>query len=121
MAQIFETDYPSAAIVDWEKKKEKAPHGEPGHNGYRCILCAEQSPSRVAATDHSLDHWQTQQIDWQEQCDKLQIEFDEEVSSHFPEHKPQGCTSCPTPPEYPPKPTRPIDRAASQSKEFQQI
>lgn len=108
---IYETKYPPAEIVDWEKKSDAHNHGEIGHIGYRCGQCAQISGKTVGITKNTIDYWQTKQIEWQEECDYLQVQFDQEMSDHLPVHLPQNCQTCPSATPMPPKPLPPIERA----------
>ncbi len=92
-------------------------HGMEGHMGYRCGECARSSPGACLGTPDGGDYWQNQQLKWQEQCDVLQNEYDHEVSAHYKVHVPtmllaegEVC-NCPVPPDMPPKPSQPIERA----------
>lgn len=115
MSNIYETDRPPPEVVDWEKKHDQADHGAPGHIGFRCGQCAQDSTDHsVAITDHHIDYWQTKQIDWQEACDVVMRAFDQAVEDHFPEHQPQGCQTCPVMGDLPEKPSPPYERALGQ-------
>jgi len=94
-------------------------HGDEGHIGYRCYQCAQVSTVRVLLQPNSGDYWQTMQINWQEQCDLLQHEYDVAVGEHYKVHIPAMLDAnneceCPIPPDMPPKPIMPAERALSQ-------
>ncbi len=86
------------------------PHGVEGHTGYRCGSCALTKPGAVQVQSDSSDHWQTKQIEWQEECDKIFREFDVAVAAHWPVHLPVNCQDCPVTAPLPPKPTPPQER-----------
>jgi len=95
-------------------------HGVPGHLGYRCVQCARVAETRVEITQDSTGYWQGKQISWQEDCDEIMTQFDEDVAIHFPIHIPavatgsnvgeSRCTTCPVKPILPVKPNPPIER-----------
>lgn len=116
MVEIYEKERPSAAIVDYEKKRDHYAHGVEGHTGFRCGLCAGDSKVSVQISEHGVDHWQNKQIQWQEECDKIMVAFDVAVSNHFPNHLPANCQECPVSPELPEKPTQPFERRWTDSK-----
>ncbi len=90
-------------------------HGELGHIGYRCYICAQLSSVMIQAASSGGEYWQNKQLLWQEECDKLQNQFDADVAAHFPDHYPIGCKTCPTTFEMPPKPLPPSERAIAQN------
>lgn len=114
MAGIYDTDYPSAAIADWDAKGGQYEHGVDGHTGYKCGACALLSVVRVAATSHSVDYYQTKQLEWQEECDVIMGQFDLDVAAHFPLHKAVNCQECPVTGILPTKPVPPVERALKQ-------
>lgn len=116
MPNIYDTDHPSAAIADWEAKSGAFEHGTEGHKGYRCGQCAMLAPTRVSATNHSVDYYQTKQLEWQEKCDVIMAQFDSDVAAHFPKHKAVKCLSCPKTGKLPEKPIPPVERALKQNE-----
>lgn len=114
MSEIYKTEYPNSAIVDWEAKVGILEHGVTGHTGYRCGACALLAPTQVGATTHSVDYYQTKQIEWQEECDEIMGAFDLAVAEHFPKHKAVKCRTCPKPSALPEKPIPPVERALKQ-------
>ncbi len=70
-------------------------HGTDGHAGYRCYQCAMESGVTVQLADSGGEYWQNKQLDWQEKCDTLQNKFDLDVATHWPNHQPMNCTTCP--------------------------
>jgi len=63
-----------------------------------------------AAPLHDESWWQRQQIRWQEECDVIFRQFDNDVAAHFPQHLGPNCSNCPTPPPMPEKPKPPFER-----------
>jgi len=110
MPDIYETEQTPLAIQDFQKKSDGLAHGEEGHNGWRCGLCARESLNQVSANTHGVDYWQDKQLAWQEACDRVMAKFDEDVAEHFPNHQPQGCTNCPVREVLPIKPNPPFER-----------
>ncbi len=90
-------------------------HGGPDHLGVYCGYCALLSGVQVQAAPTGGDHWQNLQLRWQEECDIVFRAFDDAVADHFPDHEPVNCDTCPSPPNLPEKPVRPIERAIAQS------
>lgn len=115
MSDIYKTDYPPSAIVDWKAKGGGNEHGTTVHQGYKCGQCAAESGNPIAATDHSVDYYQSKQISWQEECDVIMRKFDSDVAAHFPLHKAVNCPDCPMPTILPPKPVPPVERSLKQS------
>jgi len=104
-------------IWDFQKKSDGLAHGEEGHNGWRCGQCAQEGKGNVVqVTEHAVDYWQTKQLDWQEQCDMIQVRFDEEVAAHFPDHRAVGCRTCPMTQPMPEKPNPPYERALEKTE-----
>jgi len=90
-------------------------HGSDGvHSGYRCYQCAQQSGSSILLASDSGEYWQNKQLDWQEECDVIQSNFDLEVANHFPLHLAIDCKSCPKTGVMPKKPEPPAERALGQ-------
>lgn len=108
--EIDETEHLSAYQVDRQHGNINIPHGFPDHTGYRCSQCAMLSDNAIVIEQTSGDHWQSKQIKWQEECDIIFKQFDEDVAAHFPVHLPQNCTTCPQPPQLPVKPIQPFER-----------
>lgn len=108
--------YPTPAELDYSKNRDHYAHGVAGHSGWRCGDCAREAVNVTKVAVHGVDYWQNQQIAWQEECDKLQVEFDVRVADHFPEHLPQNCELCPSAPIMPAKPFPPVERALTQLK-----
>ena len=90
-------------------------HGVEGHIGLRCYQCAFQSGITVQLAATGGSYWQNLQLQWQEECDVVQNTFDEAVATHFPNHKPYDCDSCPVPGKMPIKPLPPAERAVNQN------
>jgi len=90
-------------------------HGVVGHIGYRCYQCAQLSGVMIQLADNSGEYWQNLQLLWQEECDVVQNTFDDAVATHFPNHQPYNCESCPVPGEMPVKPLPPAERAVRQN------
>jgi len=111
---VITSERPLAAQVDWAKKSDQHNHGEIGHIGYRCGMCAQLSDKTVRITRNSIDYWQTVQIEWQEECDEIMAKFQRDVQTHFPDHQPANCKSCPVQGILPEKPLPPIERALKQ-------
>lgn len=114
MTDIYDHKYPPLAVVDWQKKSDDHNHGEIGHLGFRCGQCARDGPNMMAVQPSTADYWQDRQLMWQEECDTIQVRFDEAVAAHFPEHKAMNCDTCPETQTMPPKPNPPIERALKQ-------
>lgn len=93
---ISRSERPSAAEVDFQNRPRCDDHDRP-----KCGECGRRSDGYLAVHDSSVDHWQTVQLDWNEECDVL-------LREHLPNHQPGG--SCPTCPVYPPKPVKPYER-----------
>lgn len=91
-------------------------HGAPGHIGFRCPICAAESPNAVLIETTSGDAWQTKQIKWQEACDVVYRQFDDDNAAHWKEHKARDCLTCPVIEDYPMpvKPQMPLDRVNKQ-------
>lgn len=85
-------------------------HGLPGHYGLRCLACALASGRDVSIEVDTGDYWQTKQIRWQEECDKIMVAFDKAVGEHFPQHQAANCQTCPVTSPLPPKPEPPWER-----------
>lgn len=123
MVDIYETTkqnpnaYPPAQVVDWGKKSDAHNHGELGHIGYRCGLCALESGRSISLNTHGVDHWQDKQLAWQEECDTIQVHFDETVAAHFPDHKAVNCQTCPETTQMPPKPLPPVERSLNKKND----
>lgn len=97
--------------IDLDKGNSPTAHGTPGHTGFRCKQCAQNSDVVVEAYPlHAPDLWTKKQIEWQEACDEVFREFDDAVAAHFPNHLPAGCVNCPVPPALPIKPEPPYER-----------
>ncbi len=90
-------------------------HGDDGHRGYRCYQCAQASGVMIQLATNSGEYWQNLQLLWQEKCDELQNKFDLDVATHWPNHKPIGCETCPVVYEMPNKPLPPAERAVGQN------
>lgn len=106
--------YPEPEVVDWRLKSDHHNHGEKGHIGYRCGQCAQLSKETVYITRDSVDYWQNLQIDWQEACDIIMSEFQQDVQDHFPDHLPANCQDCPVQGSLPEKPLPPVERSLKQ-------
>ncbi len=54
-------------------KNQSAPHGFPGHTGYKCMQCAVLSDGAVMiyTPDNGRDVYQDQLLKWNEDCDHL--------------------------------------------------
>lgn len=112
MPDVYETDGIPVGIWDFQKRSDGLAHGEEGHNGFRCGICARESPGMLAITDHGIDYWQDKQLEWQEECDMVMSQFDSDVADHFPVHRPGDPTcDCPLKPTLPMKPNPPFERA----------
>ncbi len=96
-------------------RQDNPDHGFDGHLPYVCGECAKLAPNRSLISPTTGDHWQTLQINWQEQCDIAFRAFDDEVAAHFPEHLPVGCQDCPDKPILPDKPIQPYERSIRQN------
>ncbi len=123
LAPLHDDDWNGRGIAPSERESShhhedlmmnEPPHGEPGHGGYKCSECAQEGKNQVRIHPNTGDYWQTKQIEWQEQCDVIFRQFDDDVAAHFPQHLPRGCENCPEPPELPPKPIVPVERAMQQ-------
>lgn len=99
----------------FEMEPEDVAHGVEGHIGYRCGQCAQQSDVVILLADSGGDYWQNLQLKWQEECDIVQNTFDTAVATHFPDHQPYDCASCPVPGKMPVKPNPPAERAIKQN------
>lgn len=108
---VWDTDhrYPNAQ-VEWYSDIADMDHGINGHTGHRCLECARMSGVMVAVESDSGDYWQNKQLDWQEECDRLIVGFNEKVALHFPKHSPMNCTMCPKAPPMPERPNPPVER-----------
>lgn len=109
-----DSGYPPTDVVDWRKKSDHHNHGEEGHIGYRCGQCAREATDTIEITLDTVDYWQAKQLDWQEECDRIQVDFDERSAAHWPEHKAVNCQECPKTIPMPVKPNPPIERALKQ-------
>lgn len=105
----------SAKKTAFQMEPEDVTHGVEGHIGYKCGQCAREAPVVIQLADSGGEYWQNLQLLWQEECDVLQNSFDADVAAHFPNHKPIGCTECPTPFAMPVKPNPPSERAVRQN------
>ncbi len=117
---VYDEDRPSAYQIDHSKGNNYIAHGEEGHTGFKCSACAMMSENCVSAfPPHDDDHWQDQQLKWQEECDKLHSQ----KINHLPSHTPQVAQSdcCPERAQCciyqndPAKPIKQFERLGSRS------
>ena len=113
MTQGIHDDEKPTAFQQSDEANE-VPHGAEGHKGFRCYQCAQYSEARILLADNSGEYWQNLQLNWQEKCDVLQNKFDNDVATHWPNHKPIGCDTCPVVYPMPTKPIPPAERAIAQ-------
>jgi len=108
MTNIVRSERPSAFEQELD---EIADHGLDGHIGVRCYQCAQLSDIMIQLASDGGEYWQNKQLLWQEECDELQNKFDLDVATHWPNHQPIGCTTCPVVYDMPEKPLPPSERA----------
>ncbi len=88
--RIYDEDRPSSYEIDRSKGNRKTVHGEPGHTGWKCAQCGMEAKVVVSAfPPHDDDHWQDQQLKWQEECDVLHSR----KINHLPDHTPNDHSS----------------------------
>lgn len=88
--RIYDEDRKSAHQLDNEAGNRKTAHGEEGHTGWKCAGCAMEADIVVSAfPPHDDDHWQDQQLIWQEKCDVLHSK----KIDHLPVHQPNNMSS----------------------------
>lgn len=103
---------------DWSLFAESTPHGIEGHTGWRCRQCAMESQTVSLIASDTGEYWQNMQLAWQEECDRLQNEYDDANAKHLLEDhvpkilrgKDETC-NCPVPAQMPIKPNPPAERA----------
>jgi len=91
-------------------------HGQEGHTGFRCSQCAAESlnPILMYSYESRDERRQNALLDWQEQCDALQNDFDIAVADHFPKHDGHNPNcDCPRPLMMPARPVLEFEKQPS--------
>jgi len=89
--RVYDEDRPSAYQIDRDMGNRVTAHGEEGHTGWKCIMCAFEATDVVVSIFpmHDDDAWQDVQLKWQEECDKLHSA----KINHLPDHTPNNAST----------------------------
>ena len=99
---------PTGFEIESEQQGRFIQHGDEGHTGWRCAMCAPKA-HRLYPKD-SAGHWAAMQLAWQEECDRIQNGVDQRLLAHARARHQGPCECDLDEPVMPPKPVAPYER-----------